>query len=509
MAQIDEWLGCYKGGWKGLICDEAFAHPAKYSRKLIEHIYEHVIAEGWARPGDSVVDPFGGVALGGFDAMRHGLNWTGCELEAKFVGLGNQNIDFWNERFSRLPQWGTARLLQGDSRNLASVIREAQCCVSSPPYIESLKPETEEQTAAKQRRIAESKSRYDGRKLEQPSPGKAGLGGGYGITEGNLGAMPPGDLCVTSPPYVGSLANAKNYADPEKAQADSEREFMQHRSSTYADLRYGETEGNLGAMPEGQLAITSPPYAAISPEKSSKSVDYEKQYATYRSQGGGASFEKFVATQKLHSGGYGNSEGQLSAMEAAGFAAAVSSPPWESVEGANAGKKHKDPAAVAKKRSAEYASGKLKGHQASEAAILAQFERENEYNYGNSEGQLGVERGETFWSASRTILEQLYEVLAPGSHAVFVVKAFVRNKQIVDFPGQWAQLCEAVGFKLLHDHHALLTEEYGEQHRLDGGSDITTVARKSFFRRLAESKGSPRIDFENVLCFERPFTPET
>ena len=27
--------------------------------------------------------------------------------------------------------------------------------------------------------------------------------------------------------------------------------------------------------------------------------------------------------------------------------------------------------------------------------------------------------------------------------------------------------------------------------------------RKSFFRRLAESKGSPAIDYEMILCMER------
>ena len=288
-ALVDEWLGCYKSGWKGLICDESFAHPAKFARNLIERIYAHVIAEGWVSAGDRVVDPFGGVALVGFDAMRHGLHWTGCELEAKFHGLGNQNILLWNERFSRMPQWGTARLLNGDSRKLASVLSEAHIAMSSPPY-EGI--------------------RQDG----------------------------------------------------------------------------------------GRIAL----------------------------------------------------EG------AGGFGAYTDEPAdhWHTQRDQN--------------------------------------------NLGN------LKTGETFWSASRIILEQLHSVLTPDAHAVFVVKAFVRNKQIVDFPAQWAQLCEAVGFRLLHDHHAMLTEEYGEQHRLDGGSDTKTVARKSFFRRLAESKGSPKIDYENILCFERP-----
>jgi hypothetical protein len=85
---IDEWRGCYGEGWQGLIVPEAFAHPAKFSRALIQRIYEHVVAEGWAKPGDVVVDPFAGVALGALDAQRLGLNYVGVELEQRFVDLG-------------------------------------------------------------------------------------------------------------------------------------------------------------------------------------------------------------------------------------------------------------------------------------------------------------------------------------------------------------------------------------------------------------------------------------
>lgn len=70
---IDEWAGCYPSKWKGLIVPEAIAHPAKFSSKLIRRIYDHMRREGWIKPGDTVVDPFGGVALGAFDAMRLGL----------------------------------------------------------------------------------------------------------------------------------------------------------------------------------------------------------------------------------------------------------------------------------------------------------------------------------------------------------------------------------------------------------------------------------------------------
>lgn len=363
--------------------------------------------------------------------MQHGLVWYGCELEEKFVRLGNENIALWNERYSRMPNWGAARLLQGDSRSLSEVLREASCC-------------------------------------------------------------------VTSPPYTNDTVNERNGIDLSLIKKPGG-----HNSQSRTMAGYGEASGQLGSMREGDhsVVVSSPPYVAISPEKSSKSVDYTKQYETYRSQGGGTSFGKFVATQELHSQGYGKSPGQLSAMDAGSFDAAISSPPWEKgAEGVLRKAKFKDPEAFAvemAKRSKTNGS-----HGASAEAYLAQIERDADKTYGNSDGQLGQQGGETFWSASRLILEQIHQVIVPGGHAVFVVKAFVRDKKIVDFPAQWAQLCEAVGFRLLHDHHALLTEHYGTQGGFDGDKKLS-VERKSFFRRLAESKGSPRIDHENVLCFER------
>jgi hypothetical protein len=36
------------------------------------------------------------------------------------------------------------------------------------------------------------------------------------------------------------------------------------------------------------------------------------------------------------------------------------------------------------------------------------------------------------------------------------------------------------------------------------GEIVEKKERKSFFRRLAESKGSPPIDYETVLCMRKP-----
>jgi hypothetical protein len=110
---------------------------------------------------------------------------------------------------------------------------------------------------------------------------------------------------------------------------------------------------------------------------------------------------------------------------------------------------------------------------------------------------------ETFWAAARQVLEQTYQVLAPGAHAIFVCKDFVRNKKRVPFSHQWAQLCVSVGFEWLHEHRAWVVEEYGTQMGLFGEDSPIVKERKSFFRRLAEKNGSPRIDWESVLCFRK------
>jgi len=151
---------------------------------------------------------------------------------------------------------------------------------------------------------------------------------------------------------------------------------------------------------------------------------------------------------------------------------------------------------------------------------LAQYvEKNTEQDHGtlvaqkNAEGNLSCvpsgnstqkqkETLSTFWAASRQLLEQVYQVLAPGGHAIFVCKRFVRNKEIVDFPLQWARLCEAVGFTWIHHHKAWLVEDRGAQHTLEGGLEKRVVKRLSFFRRLHSQK-YPHLEilYEDVLCF--------
>jgi len=111
-----------------------------------------------------------------------------------------------------------------------------------------------------------------------------------------------------------------------------------------------------------------------------------------------------------------------------------------------------------------------------------------------------------FWMAARVIVEQVFTVLAPGAHACWVVKGFVKNKQYVDFPDQWRQLCEAVGFVTVHEHRALLVNVKGTSRTFEGEDVVHKTEAKSFFRRIYEKKGGHRVDWETVWCMEKPST---
>lgn len=402
----DGWHRLYGESWSGVITPDAFAHPAKFSRALIRQIYKHAAEMNWIKSNDSVVDCFGGVALGAFDALRMGLNWTGCELEEKFVGFGNQNIKLWNERYSSFPQWGKAVLIQGDSRKLSEVMGEAGLCVSSPPFCDNGMGDKRTFGGIKQ-----PKKNWN----EKTRPGGAT---DYGNDPGNLGNMKATqagfEMAVSSPPYIDSMERSNGI--------DASKIKSKHGPNSQAvnTTKYGTADGQLGSMREGDhvLCVTSPPFEAA--------------------QTGGTNI-------------------------------------WSKAE-----VKHK-------RRFTE--KSRRQGY-------LANLQSENKNNLANA-------RGEDFWSASRQILEQLHFVLSPQAHAIFVVKDFIRHKQRVPFTEQWAELCEAVGFRLIHHHRAYLVEHHGTQGTFQGEDKQIETERKSFFRRLAEKKGSPRIDYESVLCFER------
>lgn len=442
MVKHLDWHGLYGDGWKGEIVPSAFQHPAKYSRALIRHIYEYLIKEKMVKPGDVVLDPFGGVALGGLDAARLGLHFIGCELEEKFVTLGNQNIALWNSLYAgKMPRWGSARLVQGDSRHLRDVIAQASAAVSSPPYSQSLHLNESREVQFERMR---AKGQLDS--IAKQS-GNAGSGNhGYGDSDGQLAAMPEGDYraAISSPPYADGCAHTGG-DDP----------HPEH-------IRGCEYRG-VGI----QGAVSSPPYeeARIGQESGQEHCG--------------------------HNDAYGATPGQMGAMKNGGYDAAVSSPPY------------------LPKDDRRVPWGTTVGKTLADEDERRGYNRDESFRgtYSLDPANLGNPTGadqQSFWLAARQVVAETYAVLAPGAVAVFVVKDFIRNKARVPFCDQWRQLCEACGFSTYAIARAWLVEDHGTQLAMDGNHKRKRTERKSFFRRLAERKGSPRIDFETVLIMRKP-----
>lgn len=564
------WHKCHGKGWTGIITPESFAHPAKFSRALIRRIYAHALEQGYIAPGAIVVDPFGGVALGALHAMQNGLHWVAMELEEKFVVLGRANIDLWNARYSKLlPGWGTAQLLQGDSRRLAEALGAAGLVVSSPPYAGSAVAKSSDGVDL-HKQFDTYQAQGGGASFEAFCKTQRLHSQGYGDSDGQLSALPLGNHAVVigSPPWeqslsrdrvdkadrvalarelgipvdqvsaidmenigqrkqeygatpgqmgsivVGSPPHGSNAAHGRSGPIDAAMFDRQpgKDGQTFACEDYGDTPAQMGGMPSGDLAavLSSPVYPGClhgrggidtdklrdgdnPPGPNSQALitnDYGHEPGQLGTmvlgspphlntlasddpdKRGGLFRDPKRRDDKTLTAEYGDEPGQLGAMRAG---ALVGSPPWESV--------------IPSQEKQEW-------HQA--RASIGRNNSLGTGDYGASDNQLGQEKGDTFWSCAQTIMRQCHEILSPGSVAIWVLKAFVRNKAIVDFPGQWQQLGEACGFETIEIVRAWLVEDRGAQYGLFGGLDERKVERKSFFRRLAEKRARAVRHWEDV-----------
>lgn len=268
------------------------------------------------------------------------------------------------------------------------------------------------------------------------------------------------DCVVGSPPFLENNVNIG-------AVGNTPGKRQQIHNSKPRKGSYGQTPGQLGSMKPGsvQAIISSPPY-----------VD-----AVKTGEGPGA---KEWSEEKGHwiaadytQGKYGVALGNLGNLKPGAVDCVLSSPPYEDEDGL--------------------------GHGGGPATSidLKKGLCNQKRGYGKTQGQIENLSGNTFWAAAKEILQECHKILKPGGHAIWVVKAFVRKGKIVDFPGDWRRLCESVGFKTVCVHHAMLVKE--EHHNGLFGTITEKKERKSFFRRLAERKGAPRIDYEVVLCTEK------
>ncbi len=479
------WYKCYGQKWGKEVSAETIAHPAKFSRLLIKRIYELALEKGWLKSGDTVLDCFAGTGLGAIDALFHGLNWIGNELEWDFIDIGNGvectgiTKKDWERFYGR---WDKANRKDGrywcpeclgqlkadviDDRNgtqpslfnaykIATYVRNSgQKPHTHPHYYKG--------NLDRFRRFARDGAQAvlmqgDSRKLVEIVSQVRGI--------------------VSSPPYIDSLNSKHHGIDFSKTKLDypgrvlhDKRIDMQNKH--HQDRRYGDESGQMGAMREGNFdaTISSPMLAGNSGgrgEKSRKGIDE----ALFERHSGGMV------------GGVGVDERNMGSMRPGDIDAVISSPPFQQSVGSDTPEKRggllaNDP----KRRKDKNLTG----------------------SYGDSEGQLAIAQKDTFWSASHLILEQCFHILAPGKVSIWVLKNFVRDGEIVNFSSQWQRLCEAVGFEHELTIRAWLVEEEAVQLDFDQNVITTKKSKKSFFRRLQEQKGLPPIDWEIVLVMKKP-----
>jgi len=431
------------------------------------------------------------------DAALAGYRFIGVELEARFCALAHGfdcggsdakheacsqqeshephhvtgNLELWQRRYGHLPQWVAPTLLQGDSRALGTVLRDQiTACVASPPF-------GAEQSGGG---IA-----ITGTPSQRKSPGSTSPVGyqHQGTAPGQLGALPPGslDAAIASPPHVHGLGKEHTYSDHAKRERDSHSGI--YRDKGIADPYYGSDPAQLGNLPAGSLdaCLSSPPYA----DGCHRTGGTNTPPAV---RGDGTAFREGQSMAFTH---YGSAPAQLGNLPAGSVEAAISSPPYEaSVTVGHAPEKD-----IARAVAAGHTLASM-GNPGGQLRYA--------FEYGTDPAQLGNEHGTTFWEASKQILEQVVALLKPNGIAVWVVKSYVREGQIVDFPGQWRTLCESLGLVTLHEHHALLVEDHGTQGSLFGADTTHRTERKSFFRRLHEKKRPDlAIDYEVVLCMQK------
>lgn len=234
---------------------------------------------------------FGGIATTGIEAASRGHEFVGVELEPRFHALALENFELhrmWESSGDPLPV-----MICGDSRRAVELVRaHFATVVSSPPYAKSIGNENGID-------YSKGKTPWGGKK---PSPARNAIGGSYGETDGQLGEMTEGDIDATigSPPFSGT---EQPCASQTRAKKDYHA-FTRGDGTKRDQTMTGDTPGQIGALPEGDVdaAVGSPPFAS----SDTKPTVLGTGKAT-RKDGDGAGRNKGDYI-------YGESDGQLGVM---------------------------------------------------------------------------------------------------------------------------------------------------------------------------------------------------
>ncbi len=476
----------YDGNWNGMITPESFAHPAKYARGLIEEIYCYLIRNGLLDEGSVVVDPFGGIGAGGIVGAYKGIKWIGCELEPKFVALAKRNFALHRRRWQSLGV-PMPKIVRGDSRKLRKVLALADCVVSSPPFVQQMPSQADQEWHQQRASIGKNNS--------------LGQSPIYGATAGQLGNLPAGNVEA-----VINLDTTRN------------RDTI----STCQNVKIAESK--LAAEANGVDHAAAPMSLLVSREDQNHqdmAGKLQKQDSTNQCQNAGdqpipTGQEEIIDGEDML--GESNAEQQLNEMDINALNAnqrtcskSITRRTKRKPEtfGTTASAILKPCASLATERRQEDTKSDEPSVQLANSNSFM-LDQENQIAHLNVDVNHHLSHNSdttpnepsTFWEAARLIILECEAILRPGGIAVFVCKDFVRKKARVSFSDDWQRLCEACGFVLVERIQASLVKEDSHP-SLFGGNDVKITERKSFFRRLAEKKGSPRIDFEDVIVMRK------
>jgi len=296
---------------------------------------------------------------------------------------------------------------------------------------------------------------------------------------------PLAGLCC-SPPYAAIAAGAGGLNSKPARQPGQQSGRAADSASQSADQKYGQAAGQISRLADGSIeaVVSSPPYAdSLRAQKDG--IDWEKA-----KQNGelGKNHGKGVSCHAE----YGQTPGQIGQLKGVSLSALCTSPPY--ADSVNSQQHGIDWSKVDPKST----GGRKRGPGSKHAQTLT-----SQLAYGETPGQIGREKPETYWQAMAQVYAACFRALKPGAVIAVVVKSYVKAGKIVDLPAGTLKLLLHLGFLPLERAQAMLTRQTLEPD-LFAGHVTKAKSRKSFFRRLSEAKGSPPIDYEIVLFCQKP-----
>uniref|UniRef100_A0A6M3JQE2 Putative methyltransferase n=1 Tax=viral metagenome TaxID=1070528 RepID=A0A6M3JQE2_9ZZZZ len=275
------------------------------------------------------------------------------------------------------------------------------------------------------------------------------------------------DLIATSPPFVDCLTSK-----------DEKFNSLARPGRTDQNSDYGQSPGQIGNMKSGSIdaVITSPPFSEFGCQPMGKCPSRPVR-----------SKRKAMGIDDKTE--YGWTKGQIGNLRAGDVEALIeadlicTSPPFEG-----------NPQAYEKLDGKNLAVRKNPRHPGEKLYFT-------EYIQPNSPGQLGQTSGESYWQAVADVYRECFKILKPQGIIIIVVKSYIKAGRRVPLPMQMLKLLIHLGFVPLERIKAMLVEETVTQGLF--GDIVKKKERKSFFRRLAEKRGSPEINFEEVLVCKK------